>query len=619
MGSSAAALRPTIIVVSTPQVAPPYRVALRGWLPSGDWARNYDRRTFLRDLGAGVTTGAVLIPQAMGLAMLAGLPPIVGLHAAFLPLLAYAAFGTSRHLAIGPVATDSLLVASALAGVASAQYGDAAAAFALCVGVSSCALAALRLGFIAQFLSRPVISGFTSAAALLMSVNQLGYLLGVELPHTQRAGVILLAAARSVERWHVPTVAISVASCVLLTLLQRRTPHWPRGIVLVIAAIGAAWGLGLEGHGVRMVGEVPPGLPQLRLPTFDGLPVGSLFSSGLALACVFFVEAMSVSKHFARVHRYELRANQELLALGAVNFAAGVTGAYPIGGSFSRSAVNSAAGARTPLCGAVTALFIAVTLLLLTDLFRFLPEAVLAAVIAQTLPALLDVAYARRLYESARTEFVLLVLTFATTLVFGIQAGLYGGMLASTCVFLLRTTQPEFPVLGRIPGTDAYLSVQRHPHARQEPGVLVVRVDTQLYFANVGALRDRVRQLVAERSCSAPPMSRPPASSALRAVVLDASGLNQLDAASEEALSELDQELADQRIALYVAHLPGPARAALHRSGLLQRLAAAGRVALHTHNAVSHALGHGSTSLPPSEDDPRAPEDRVGCGPPPRT
>ncbi|MDD9933982.1 MAG: solute carrier family 26 protein [Myxococcales bacterium] len=577
-------------------------------LPMLSWVRGYRRQDLRGDITAGLTTAVMLIPQGMGYAMLAGLPPIVGLYAALVPLLIYAALGTSRQLAVGPVAMDSLLVAVAVGAIAETgteSYLAYAVLLGAMVGVIQLGLGVLGLGFVVNFLSRPVISGFTSAAALIIGFSQLSNMLAIELPRTHHVHDILLQALGRAEAWHLITLAIGASSVALLVVLKRAAPQVPRAMVAVTLATFVVVGLGLHDRGVAIVGNVPAGLPALAVPSFTGGDVLTLLPAALTIALVAFIEAISVGKHFARLGRYEIRPGQELIALGAANLGGSFFGGYPITGGFSRTAVNAQAGARTPMAGVVTAVVVALTLLLLTPLFHYVPKAALAAIIMTAVLGLFDLAEPRRLWRVKRADFALLLFTFVMTLSVGIQYGILLGVGASVLNFAVQTTRPHFAVLGRIPGTEAYLNVERHPHVVRDPGVLIVRIDAQFYFGNVTFLKETLRAL--EEAASEP----------LEAVVLDASGINQLDSSAEDALREIDRDYRERGIRLLLSHVKGPVRDVMHRTGLLATLADERRIFLRTHDAVLAASGDytGRHSSPAGPDDPRDPADRIGCGP----
>jgi SulP family sulfate permease len=576
-------------------------------MPLFAWLPKYDKKLLRSDVSAGFTTAVMIIPQSMGYAMLAGLPPIVGLYAALTPVLTYAFFGTSRQLSVGPVAMDSLLVASAVGAVAqsgAADYVSVAMTLGVMTGLVQLALGVSGVGFVVNFLSRPVISGFTSAAALIIGASQLKYLLGVDLPKTHHVHRVVFEAARQLSGANLPTLIVAAASIALLVWLKRTRPSWPRALVIVVLSTSAVVGLGLVSSGVRVVGSVPSGLPSFHLPSFAPDLWERLFPSALTIGLVSFMETISVGKHFARQNRYDVNPNQELVALGLANTLGGLFGGYPVAGGFSRSAVNAAAGAKTQLAALVSVTLVAATLLFFTPLFRDLPESALAAIILTAVLGLVDVVEPRRLWRIKRPDFALLIFTFGTTLSLGIQWGILAGVGASLLLFVVQTTRPHLAVLGQVPNTEAYLNVARHRHARQFPGVLVVRLDAQFYFGNVTFLKESLRKLEAE-------MDAP-----LRVVVLDASGMNQLDSSAEAALREIDEDFKDRGVRLLFARVKGPVRDVMFRAGLLKRLHDEGRIFFRTHDAVQYAAELAPPPQPrePSVDDPRSPADRIGCG-----
>ena len=575
-------------------------------LPIVGWLRNYQRADLGPDLVAGLTTAVMLVPQAMGYALLAGLPPIHGLYAAVAPLMFYAVLGTSRHLAVGPVAMDSILVAGAVGAIATVgteNYILVAAALGMMVGAIQAGLGFLRAGFLVNFLSRPVVAGFTAAAALIIAASQLGHLLGVDLPRTYHVHRVIWGAIQSVSDWSWPTLTIGALSIAALVVSKKRFPRVPAALLVVVATTLAVWALGLSNQGVSIVGEVPAGLPGFSLPSIDPEVLTQLIPAAATIALVSFMEAISVGRVFAQAHRYDIHPNRELIALGFANLAGGATGGYPIAGGFSRSAVNVRAGARTQLAALVTCAVVVITLLAFTRAFFYLPKAALSAIIVAAVAGLIDIPGAAEVYRVKRADFYLLVLTFFATLSLGIQWGILVGVAASVLLFLVRTTRPYFAVLGRLPESQTYLNVARHPHAETMPGIILVRVDAQFYFGNVSFLKETVRTLV--RDSETP----------VRYFVLEAAGVNDLDSAAAATLAELDEELAAQGVRLVLTRIKGPVRDVLHRSGLLEKLAAEGRVYLSTHRAIEVLRsGMSLPDLSPERDDPREPADQVGCG-----
>ncbi|WP_052547086.1 SulP family inorganic anion transporter [Enhygromyxa salina] len=546
----------------------------RTWLPILTWLPNYRRADLRSDLAAGLTTAIMLIPQAMAYAMLAGLPPIHGLYAATIPLLAYAVFGSSRQLAVGPVAMDSLLVAvgvGALARAGTPAFIAYAISLAAMVGVIQLGMGLARLGALVNFLSRPVISGFTSAAALIIGLSQLPHLLGIELGRSAHVHELLLAAAQAIHQTSLPTLAIGLGSVVALVLLARLRPRFPRALLVMVAGTVLVWALGLDARGVAIVGEVPRGLPRPALPSLELSTLRELLPTAFAIALVSFMEAISVAK--AVVSKYanpdaagptpRVDANRELVGLGAANLFGSLFGGYPVAGGFSRTAVNAQAGARTQLAGVFTALVVILTLALLTPLFHDLPKATLAAIIMTAVFSLVDVEMVRRLWTLERTELGLLILTFVGTLALGIVQGLAMGVAGSMVAFVVRQTRPHTAVLGRLPGTTIYRNVARFPEAVTVPGIVAVRVDAQLYFGNVEFLERTLAQLLDQAAAKG---------QVTRALVLDASAVNRLDSSADLGLRELDDSLLARGVELHFAGVKGPVRDMMQRSGLAERL-----------------------------------------------
>lgn len=558
---------------------------LRRLAPILVWLPRYRRADLPGDLTAGLTTAVMLIPQAMAYAMLAGLPPIVGLYAAIAPPLVYALFGSSPKLAVGPVAMDSLLVAAALSSVTLAAGETlvvAAAALAVMVGAMQLAMGALRLGFVVNFLSRPVLSGFTSAAAVVIAASQLGALLGVKISASTGIHTILgeLWAARAAI--HLPTLLVGLAAIVLLVALGR---FRGKALVVVTLAIAASAGLDLASHGVAVLGTVPAGLPGPAVPITSWSTIVALMPAALTLALLSFMEAISSGLAVADADQPP-DADRELVALGLSNLATGFMRGYPIAGGLSRTAVNAQAGARTGLAGVFTAGLVALTLLLLTPLLHDLPKAALAAIIVVAVAGLIDLALPRILHRLRPRELMTLGVTFVATLTLGITTGLGLGVLLSLALFIFRTTRPHTAELGRLPGTTVYRNRHRFADALPVPGVVLLRLDAQLYFANAAFLRETLlRQIDA-------------AATPVRAVVLDASAIHDVDISALATLRELHRTLAARNIDLHFASVTGPVRDTFARSKFQAELGPE-RFSFTTHEAVQRALGE------PLPHDPR--------------
>jgi SulP family sulfate permease len=535
-------------------------------LPAWEWIANYEPDDLRGDLTAGFTTAVMLIPQGMAYAMLAGLPPIVGLYASTVPLIIYALFGTSYRLAVGPVAMVSLLTAAGVGAIAdgsTAAYVAYAVLLALMVGVMQFAMGLVRMGFLTNFLSHPVLSGFTSAAALIIGFSQLKHLMGLDLERSKNIFYILQQAFENIGAVQPVTLLIGVGSIALLLVLKKVRPLWPRALAVVALATTVVWGLGLHEHAnVAIVGDVPAGLPGFSMPEFSWEAMRKLLPTALTISLVGFMESIAVAKRVATKHGRGdgIDSNKELIGLGLANIGGAFFGSYPVTGGFSRTAVNEQAGAKTGLAGIITAVVIGVTLLFLTPLFYFLPKAVLAAIIMTAVFGLIDLQEVRHLWKVKRGDLALLGITFVATLLLGIEEGILVGVGASLLWFIFRSTTPHYAVLGRLPGTETYRNIERHPQAERLPGVLALRIDSQFYFGNVSFLKETLAEEEAN-------LDEP-----LRAFVLDASSINQLDSSADTALRQVLKDYQDRGIPVYLAGTKGPVLDVMKRSGLWYEL-----------------------------------------------
>ncbi|PQJ34314.1 sodium-independent anion transporter [Salinibacter sp. 10B] len=539
---------------------------------------DYSREQLRGDLSAGLTVGVMLIPQGMAYALIAGLSPIYGLYASLVPLVLYAVFGTSRQLAVGPVAMVSLLVAAAVAPIANGNtelYIGLALLLSLMVGILQFGLGAARFGFLVNFLSHPVLSGFTSAAALIIGFSQLKHLLGIDLPRSNFIHEILWSAAQRLGEVHPTTLLLGLASILLLVGLRQWNRSIPGALVAVAVTTITVWALGLHEQGVAIVGSVPGGLPSPSLPPLDWGYVQQLAPSALAIGLVGFMESIAVAKVYASRHRYEVDANQELIGLGLANIAGAFFSAYPTTGGFSRTAVNDEAGARTNLAGLLSAGIIALTLLFLTPLFYYLPNAVLAAIVMVAVFGLIDVEEARYLWKVDRRDFGLMALTFIATLALGIEQGILVGVIVSLIVVIYESSTPHTAVMGRLPDTETYRNLRRNPEAMTRSNIVILRMDANLYFANVSTFQD----LVLDLDVNDP---------ALQAVVLDMYPVNQIDSTATHALQEVIETCRRNGIELYLAGVKGPVKDVLDAAGLSDELGE-DRFFLEVHDAAEAA------------------------------
>lgn len=547
---------------------------IRRLVPLVGAVKGYDGDTLRRDLSAGITVGVMLIPQGMAYAMIAGLPPIYGLYAALVPLVGYGLLGSSRQLAVGPVAMVSLLVATGVAPLAGddpQRYVALAIGLAVVAGVIQLGLGLARFGFLVNFLSHPVLAGFTSAAALIIGASQLQHLLGVDLGRSHHVHEIVIDAVARIGDANLATLAIALGAIVTLVGVRRWKKTAPGPLFVVVLGLVVTWGMGLAEAGVAIVGEVPRGLPAPFLPPLTGADVLALVPTALTISLVGFMESVAVAKVYAARNGYDIDANRELVGLGFANLAGALFRSFPVTGGFSRTAVNAQAGARTPLAGVFSAGVIALTLLFLTPLFTYLPRAVLGAVIVVAVSGLVDVEEARFLWRVHRRDFWLMALTFMATLAIGIEQGIVVGVIASLILVVHQISRPHTVRMGRLPGTGTYRNLERHPDARVPDGVAILRIDASLTFANADFLKERIRE--AARGSS------------VRAVVLDAYTVNRIDSTAVHALLAVQDELRRAGIELRMAGVKGPVRDVLVRSGFEDRLGAD-----HFHLEVADAV-----------------------------
>ena len=569
------------------------------YLPA--WLRAYRPAWLAGDLTAGLIVTVMLIPQSLAYAMLAGLPPEVGLYASILPIVAYALLGSSMTLAVGPVAVASLMTASALqplAAAGSAEYVTLAVQLSLISGVMLLTFGALRLGFLAYFLSHPVISGFISGSAVLIAVGQLKHILGVQVTGS---GVFetLSGLATALPQTQPTTVAIGMTSLLFLLAARRYlTPVLTRlgmatstaglmaklaPMVAVIAstAIVAFFGLH-ESADVRVVGAVPQGLPQLSLQLPGLSALEQLWLPALLITLIGFVESVSVAQSLALKRQQRIQPNRELLGLGAANLASALSGGYPVTGGFARSVVNFAAGAHTPLAGVISAALMALVISVMTGLFYHLPHAVLAATIIVAVTSLIDLHTLREAWHYDRADALSLVATALGVVALGVEVGIMTGVVLSLAVLVWRSSHPHMAVVGRVPGTEHFRNVARHT-VQTVPGLLALRVDESLFFANATVLEDRIETLLAQDAT-------------LRSVLLICSAVNQIDTTALGVLTQLERSLAARGVEFMLAEVKGPVMDRLRPTELGQRLQQ--RVFLSVHEAFEYATQTTTASSP---------------------
>lgn len=549
---------------------------LTRYVPVLDWGRSYSRDALSNDLIAAVIVTIMLIPQSLAYALLAGLPPEAGIYASIIPILLYAIFGTSRALAVGPVAVVSLMTAAAVGQVAeqgTMGYAVAALSLALLSGVMLLAMGVFRMGFVANFLSHPVIAGFITASGVLIATSQLKHIFGVTAHGHTLFGIIgsLLKHLPDAN----PITAILGAGATVFLFWVRKglrqflmrlglsakladvaTKAGPVAAVLATTLI--VWGFGLDANGVAIVGEVPQGLPPLTMPSFSPDLIAALFLPALLISVIGFVESISVAQTLAAKKRQRIDPDQELIGLGAANIGAAFTGGYPVTGGFARSVVNFDAGAETPAAGAFTAIGLAIAAVALTPLVYFLPKATLAATIIVAVLSLVDFSILKRTWNYSRADFLAVTATILLTLGLGVEAGVSAGVLLSLALHVYKTSRPHVAEVGLVPGTQHFRNINRHK-VETCPGLLSLRIDESLYFVNARFLEDLIFERLARDKT-------------LRNVILMCSAINEIDYSALESLEAINQRLTEQGIGLNLSEVKGPVTDRLRTTHFLDHL-----------------------------------------------
>ncbi|WP_146345673.1 SulP family inorganic anion transporter [Phaeobacter marinintestinus] len=547
-------------------------------LPVLDWGRRYDRDQLSGDLTAALIVTIMLIPQSLAYALLAGLPAEVGLYASILPLVFYALFGTSRALAVGPVAVVSLMTASALAPLelqTLSEYTTAAAVLALLSGLILLGMGILRLGVVANFLSHPVIAGFITASGILIAASQLKHILGVTA-HGHTLPEVLTSIWHELPNLNWPTLIIGVAALSFLFWVRKGMARvlvsklgFEPGLAATIARVGpvfaivgttlVTWLLNLPGAGVKVVGEVPTGLPPLGLPTIDFALLGALVGPAVLISVIGYVESVSVAQTLAAKRKQRIEPNQELIALGASNVSSALSGGYPVTGGFARSVVNFDAGARTPAAGAFTAVGLLLAALTLTPLLYFLPKATLAATIIVAVLSLVDLSILTRSWGYSRADFLAVLTTIMLTLLVGVEVGVAAGVGVSLLLFIWKTSRPHVAEVGLVPGSQHFRNINRHK-VLTDPSFVTLRIDESLYFANARRMEDLIQARVLQNRDE------------LKHVILMFSAVNEVDFSALESLEAINQRLKDMGITMHLSEVKGPVMDRLIRSHFLEEM-----------------------------------------------
>lgn len=560
---------------------------LRNYLPILDWGRSYNKATLSNDLMAAVIVTIMLIPQSLAYALLAGLPPEAGLYASIVPILLYAVFGTSRALAVGPVAVVSLMTAAALGSIAdqgTMGYAVAALTLAFLSGVILLTMGVFKLGFLANFLSHPVIAGFITASGVIIAASQIKHILGISasgdnlisllgslwenLGNTNWVTVIIGVSATAflfwVRRGLKPFLKSKGASAKVADVATKAGP-----VAAVVLTTVAVWMFGLSGMGVRIVGAVPQSLPPLTLPDFSLDMMGSLLLPAILISVIGFVESISVAQTLAAKRRQRINPNQELIGLGTANIGAAFTGGFPVTGGFARSVVNFDAGAETPAAGAFTAVGLAIAALALTPLVFFLPQATLAATIIVAVLTLVDFSILKKSWAYSKADFAAVLATMLVTLGDGVELGVTCGVILSIFLHLYKTTKPHIAEVGLVPGTEHFRNIHRHK-VETDPTLLTLRIDESLYFANAHFLEDYIYDRLADDK-------------GLKNVVLMCSAINEIDLSALESLEAVNARLRDMGIQLHLSEVKGPVMDRLKKQHFIDDLT--GQVFLSQHEA----------------------------------
>jgi SulP family sulfate permease len=551
-------------------------MTLSHYLPILSWGRDYTRAALSNDLMAALIVTIMLIPQSLAYALLAGLPAEAGLYASIVPILLYSVFGTSRALAVGPVAVVSLMTAAALNNIVeqgTMGYAVAALSLAGLSGVMLLTMGLFRLGFIANFLSHPVIAGFITASGIIIATSQLKHILGIDA-HGHNLLDLVISLFSHLTQINLITAVIGIlATGFLFWVRKGLKPLLTRlgvgsaltsvlvktgPVFVVVATTLAVWGLGLAEQGVQIVGKVPQSLPPFTLPSFSSDLLGQLLLPAFLISIIGFVESISVAQTLAAKKRQRIDPDQELIGLGAANIGASLTGGFPVTGGFSRSVVNFDAGAETPAAGAFTAIGLAIAALALTPLIYFLPKATLAATIIVAVLSLVDFSILKRSWGYSKTDFAAVLATILITLGMGVEAGVSAGVGLSILLHLYKSSKPHIAEVGQVPGTEHYRNILRH-QVITDPAVVTLRVDESLYFANARFLEDKVQSRVA-------------GDKEIRHVILQCSAINEIDLSALESLEAINERLREMDVTLHLSEVKGPVMDRLERAHFLSEL-----------------------------------------------
>ena len=567
--------------------------ALERWVPAIQWLKVYNRKDFSSDVIAGLVVSIMMIPQGLAYALLAGLPPEIGLYASVLPIIAYALLGSSRALSVGPAALLAIMTASFTSQFATAgtpEYNGIAILLALISGLFLILLGVLRLGFLANLLSHPVISGFVTGSALIIAMSQVKHFFGIPASGNSLSE-ICISLYQHIDHINWYSLAIGLISLFSLFWLKKHfktllvkigiTPYAASlfskagPVFVIILSTAAVVIFSLVDKGVLVVGDVPSGLPSLALPEWSLSLIKDLLPAAIILSLVGFIESVSIGQAFATRERQKINTDNELIGLGSANLLSSLSGGFAVTGSFSRSAVNFEAGAKTQLAGVLSAALVLISLYFLTDLFYFMPNAVLAATIIMAVISLVDFKTVFSVWRYSIRESISMIITIVTVLIFGVETGIIVGVSISILLFLWHTSRPHIAIVGKVPGTEHYRNIERHD-VEVLPEILTLRIDENLFFGNCRMLEEKVSSLVAERK-------------QLKHVVLMFTAVNMVDVSALESLETIAESLKLIGVKLHFSEVKGPIMDRLKRSGIFDELT--GEVFLSQHKAMQTLKG----------------------------
>lgn len=521
--------------------------------------KNYSKDSFSKDALAGITVGVMLVPQGMAYAYLAGMPPIYGLYAGLVPLIAYGVFGSSRHLSVGPVAVSALLVFAGIKTMAeplTAEFVELAILAAFLIGLLQISLSALRLGILVNFISHPVISGFTSAAAIIVAISQLKDVLGMDVPRFDNPISTLWYIIENARSFNGYTVSLSLLALASLLLIKRVDRRIPGALIIVIISTALSWLFDFDKMGIDTVGDIPEGLPSLSIPLFHKETVIALLPTVFTVTAISLVESLGIAKTYeGKSKKYKVKNNQELFALGIANVMGSFAQSMPTSGSFSRSAVNFSSKAKTGVSSLISSVIVLLSLLFLTSLFKHLPIAVLAAIILLAIKNLFDLNEALRLWKVHKRDFYLLLITFLGTILLGIELGVLLGFSLSIITVLYKSSKPNITELGMIKGTNYFRSSDRYNGLEKAANHTLIRFDDQLYYGNAYYFKDKFLE-ISERSEN-------------KYVVLDASNMHDIDSTGFTVLEDIIQFLSKNQKVLKIANMVEQVEEMLENSGIL--------------------------------------------------